>query len=327
MQNVTRNHHFVAQVEQRLNSINSNVAKENQRIYSFNITDRESYKLDLICDNGEKIKGSLSFDDLFSFEILNEKQRLNLEEHFGQYERDVGKLTKSLLEKVKENNNDIKDEISGIFALKLLNSFRNPYCIEKTLNTIGQLTEYSPTNVELKKLYKKIDTFHHPDWDDLTASFDVSIDNYKKWMKSLFMLLVPETDQGSNLLELIIKGWFEKNDSFLTVFINECSGIANGYPLLSDRGYTLAIESDECTAYEFNLSSSAFIVYVFTDIKAYAGNAMDANQIISLNETYPPNVKVSVIRDVPEALSRYNKNVIDQSFNTVFCKGKVVYGL
>lgn len=330
MKNVTRNHHFVAQVEQRLNSINPDISKKNQRIYSFNILDRETYKLDLKSENGERIEDNLSFDDLFSFDILDEKQRLNLEQAFGKYERNVGELTKSLLQKVKENNNDIKEEILEIFALKLLNTFRNPYCIEKTLNTIGQLSNYSPSNVELKELYEKIDDFNHPQGEDIAARFAVSVESYKKWMKSLFMILVPEVEQGRNILELTLKGFFENSESLINVFINECSGIPNAHPLLSDRGFTLLTDREEHTAYEFNLGSTAFISYVFTDIKAYAPSTMDAELIqgiISLNEKRPSEVKVHVIRDDPAALSRYNKNVVYQSFNTVFCKGKVVHGL
>jgi hypothetical protein len=144
------------------------------------------------------------------------------------------------------------------------------------------------------------------------------------------MILVPRVEQESNLLELTIKGLFENNESFIHVFINECSGIPDAHPLLSDRGFTLATDSEDQIAYEFNLSSTAFITYVFTDIKAYAHSTMDAERIqkiISLNEKSPSDVKVRVIRDEPGALSRYNKNVIYQSFNTVFCKSKMVHGL
>jgi hypothetical protein len=136
MLNITRNHHFLAQVEQRLNAIDSTIPKKKQRIHSFQIKDRESYALELTSDNGVKIENNLSFNDLFSFDILNEGQRMNLEQAFGRYEQDVGKLTESLLNKVKSNNTDIKKEILEIFTLKLLNTFRNPYCIEKTLNLI-----------------------------------------------------------------------------------------------------------------------------------------------------------------------------------------------
>lgn len=330
MRNPSRNHHFVAQVEQRLNSINPNISKKNQKIYSFEIIDRENYCLDLISESGEKIEDNLSFDDLFSFKILNERQRLNLEQNFARYERDIGELTKSLLKKIEENNNDIKKEILEIFALKLLNSFRNPYCIKKTLNTIGELIKYSPTNAELKELYEKIDTFNHPDWDELSITFDVSIENYRKWLKSLFMVLVPKNNHGSNILELIIKVWFEKSDSFINVYISQCSGISGAYTLVSDRGYTLVTDSEEHTAYEFNLSSTAYISYVFTNIKSYASELMNTEkikQILTLNEKTPPKVKIHVIKDNPNALSRYNKNVIDQSFNKVFCKSKVIYGI
>jgi len=120
MQNQTCNHHFVAQVEQRLNAIDSTISKKNQRIYSFKINNHESYEIELTSDNGIKINNNLSFKDLFSFDILNDGQRTNLEQAFGKYEQDVGRLTKSLLSKVKLNTSDIKEEILKIFDLKLL---------------------------------------------------------------------------------------------------------------------------------------------------------------------------------------------------------------
>lgn len=330
MKNFAKNHHFVAQVEQRLNCIDPTISKKNQRIHSFDILDREVYKIALLSENGEKIEQNLSFDDLFTFEILNEKQRINLEQAFGAYETNVGALTESLLRKIKASDDDINKEVIEIFVLKLLNTFRNPNCIEKTLNTIGILSEYSPTNAELKELYEKIDKFNHPQWNDIALKFDVSIEKYKKWMKSLFMVLVPKVGQESNLLELTVKEFFENKESIINVYIHDYSGIPYAHPLLSDRGFTLLTDEQEHTAYEFNLSSSAFISYIFTDIKSFACKTMNPEQIqgvISLNEKSPSEVNVHLIQADLEILSRYNKNVVYQSRNTVFCKSKAVYGL
>jgi hypothetical protein len=38
---LTKNHHVVSQVEQRLNALNSGARPENQRIYEFEIVDRQ----------------------------------------------------------------------------------------------------------------------------------------------------------------------------------------------------------------------------------------------------------------------------------------------
>jgi hypothetical protein len=313
MLNVTRNHHFVAQVEQRLNAIDSTVSKKNQRIYAFQITDREKYGIELVSDNGVEIEKNLSFDDLFSFDILDEKQRMNLEQAFGKYEQDVGRLTESLLNKVKLNTTDIKEEILEIFALKLLNTFRNPYCIEKTLNTIGMLSGASPANDELRELYAKIDNGNQPERKNIASAFSVTVEQYNLWMKSLFMILIPQTDQGINLLELMLKNFFESSDSFINVYIHSFSGDSNYHNvLLSDRGFTILTDSEEHTAYEFNLSANAFISYIFTDIKKLAGDSFSPDQvqnILSLREKQPAEVNVHVNENELDALSRYNKKI------------------
>ena len=99
--NKKRNHHFVSQAEQRLNAINPTVSKNSQRIYAFSITERENYKIELESTNGVKIKKTLSFDDLFTIDILDDGLRANLEDFFENYEQCVSKLTNSLLLKLK----------------------------------------------------------------------------------------------------------------------------------------------------------------------------------------------------------------------------------
>lgn len=138
-----------------MNSINSDISKNNQRIYSFSITDRENYDVELDSENGVKIRENLSFDDLFTIDIIDSCLRANLEDTFGRYENNLSKLTDSLLSKIKAKDSNISNELLNIFALKFINTFRNLFCIEKTLNTIGHLSKYFPTDTNLKNHYKK----------------------------------------------------------------------------------------------------------------------------------------------------------------------------
>lgn len=80
---VTKNQHFVPQVEQRLNAINPKAKEENQKIYSFSLKDRESYAVILDSENGSKISNTLSLNDIFSFDVLGkEAARYNFEKLF-----------------------------------------------------------------------------------------------------------------------------------------------------------------------------------------------------------------------------------------------------
>src|SRR5215472_10811453 len=82
----TKNQHFVSQVEQRLNALNPGARPENQRIYEFEIVDRDQHQVRLVNPKGRLISNALSMFDLFSFDVADDGLRANLERVFGTYE-------------------------------------------------------------------------------------------------------------------------------------------------------------------------------------------------------------------------------------------------
>tara|TARA_B100000745_G_C20075921_1_gene367452 strand:- start:54 stop:458 length:405 start_codon:yes stop_codon:yes gene_type:complete len=128
LQDVTKNQHFVPQVEQRLNAINPSAKEENQKIYSFSLEDRESYAINLDSEKGFKISNTLSLNDIFSFDVLEkEPARYNFEKLFHQYEASIKINIESLISKLPYVGADITSEILNIFISKFLNFVRNPY--------------------------------------------------------------------------------------------------------------------------------------------------------------------------------------------------------
>jgi hypothetical protein len=86
--NGTVNQHYISQAEQRLNSANPAAKNRNQRIYEFQVISREPILLQLLDSRGRKIENALSFNDLFSFDIIGQLDlRSNLEALFGTYEQ------------------------------------------------------------------------------------------------------------------------------------------------------------------------------------------------------------------------------------------------
>ena len=83
---LTKNQHFVSQVEQRFNALNPAALPENQRIYEFEIVDRDEHQVRLVTLKGRRISNSLSMFDLFSFDVADSGVRANLERVFGNYE-------------------------------------------------------------------------------------------------------------------------------------------------------------------------------------------------------------------------------------------------
>lgn len=323
----TKNQHYVPQVEQRLNALNPNASKKNQKIYSFSIIDREEYRVCLLNDKGSLIENNLSLDDLFSFDIADKKIRANLESLFHGYEHRIEIHTHSLLMKLQAGNSDIKDELLNLFASKFLNFFRNPHCIDKALNTVGSLTEHYPLDPDLASIYTRIEGGRKPHQEYLCSQLGITNKTYKKWLKMLFMLLMRPKSSEPNMLEQVIKSLYENKSNLTSVFVfNYTEEHADKRALLSDRGFSLPIQEEGCLAYSFNLSSNAFISYTFADVeKQDLVSAPD--RIIKLFKKQPKTVSVKYVENELNALANYNKNTIYQAKEKVYCSSKHIYGL
>lgn len=333
MQSSSTNHHYVSQVEQRLNAIDPSRHKKSQRIHSFSITNREEYEVELDSLTGVKIKNNLSFDDLYSFDGFDLEEKYSLEGLYGNYEREIGQLSESLVQKVSVNDSNIREELIRIFVLKVLNSFRNPYCIKKTLNTIGDLSSFFPADETLKSIYEKIENGVDPTRPGIAASFSVSEVEYVRWIKALFNLLAVKDSNGMNVMESMLFSMFETPNNIVNIFVNTYNGeCEDKYVALSDRGFTILTDRDEHTTYEFNLSSNSFITYIFTDVRESASSILGEDErkierIIELNGNNKKHVRVHFIQNNLEILDRYNRNVVYQSHSKVFCKGSAIYDL
>ena len=78
--NRTKNQHYISQVEQKLNSINPEVDRSKRKIFEYEIVDRELDIYQKTKLTGVKIEQNLSFNDLYTFDILNDQTRSNFEE-------------------------------------------------------------------------------------------------------------------------------------------------------------------------------------------------------------------------------------------------------
>lgn len=324
IQNETKNQHFVSQVEQKLNASNPSSPK---KIYSFKIIDRENYLVQLEGNKAKKIEKTLSSLDLFSFDVESNQFRNNFEAIFGEYEKKIESHTISLLKKLEENNYDIKEELLNLFVLKLLNTFRNPYCIKKTLNTIGNAGLHTPLDKELAKDFEKVENGKKPQKKWLSKQLGVTEKEYVHWLKTLFIMLMRPSENEPNLLEDIIRSLYEKDSHKINVVVFSYDVQLNAKSvLLSDRGFSLAVPEEQFLAYEFNLCSKAFITYAFTDIDTSAPDGTHQN-VIDFYKQSEHSVSVQHIKNNLDALTRYNKNVVYQSFERVYCSCSHVYGL
>jgi hypothetical protein len=261
--NDTRNQHFLTQGEQRLNALNPLADANNLRIYSFKLVDRANYLLELDNPNGRPIGKNLSLPDLFSFDVLDDSSlRHNFELPFQKYEGKIENHTKSMLAKLNAGSNDIKVEIIDLFAAKLLNFVRNPFCIEKVLNTFPGLASYNPTDPALLANYQQIISGRKPHQAYLCQKLGISDAQYLEWLRVLFMLLVPMAGGYPSFFDSLIKGLLVDRKKFISAWFFEYD--EKGC-LLSDRGSSQVIPDGAFTTFSFNLCATAFVIYVITD--------------------------------------------------------------
>jgi hypothetical protein len=322
--NETRNQHFVPQVEQKLNASNPDSTSGKFRIYSFRITDREDYRIELEAPRGRAIASTLSMLDLFSFDVPGGGPlRMNLEALFHKYEANVAIHTKGLLEKLTAGSADIKTELIDLFAAKLLNFVRNPFCIQKVLNSFPGVGQYEPTDPELLAVYRRVINGQKPHQAHLCRQLDVSQETYVEWLRLIFVLLMKTGDDRPNLFKGMIKGLFEARDTQAAAFVWTYD---QDVCLLSDRSYCQPIPDGAHMAMSFNLCATAFVDYIFADaatlVEGRAAPAFVAHALAAWRQRPQATINVTVTKNNQPMLARYNRRVVEQARERVYCAAK-----
>lgn len=323
LSNETRNQHFVSQVEQKLNATNPDNKNGKLRIYSFRIANRDKFEIALESPRGRPIASTLSMLDLFSFDVPGGSPiRTSLETLFHKYENNVEVHTRSLLEKLALGSGDIKTEIIDLFAAKFLNFVRNPYCIEKVLNSFRKATDLEPTDPELLATYRKIVTGQKPHQGYLCRQLGISEEAYIRWLRLMFILLMDPGGEHPTLFDSLIKNLFETPGKYLSAIVYTYD---NDFCLLSDRSFSQAIPDGVHMSMSFNLCSKAFVDYTFADPVALVPGLTDPGfkrDAFEIWKTLPPVINVIPMRNHREGLARYNMRVIEQCRERVYCAAK-----
>lgn len=324
LQDATRNQHFVSQVEQRLNAVNPHAKKEDQKIYSFSLHDRESYSISLDSEKGFKISNNLSLNDVFGFEVLEkEAARHNFEKLFHQYEKNIKSNTDSLLSKIANPRADVKKEVLEIFLSKFLNFVRNPYSIKKVLNTFPQLKNMYPTNSIHYKNYKLVLNGRKPQQTHLCNQLGISGEEYATWLSVIFLLLTALEDDQPNFLEKVVKRLYESSEIFVMVIIYTYH---DETCLLSDRGYSSPLTQEQHMVFDFNLYSHGFIRYVFGDIN-FLVPENTSKELLGKFKMLRRSISIHNIVNDLSALEIYNKHVVYQCHQKIFNSSKKCYGI
>ena len=324
LRDVTKNQHFLPQVEQRLNAINPQARSKNQKIYSFSIQDRDSCTVSIDSEIGVSICKNLSLNDLFSFDVLGkEASKYNFEKLFHSYEVIIKANTESLLSKIHSPKTDVKLEIFNIFRSKFLNFIRNPYSIKKILNTFSELKSVIPTDPIHLANFNRVLNGNKPQQDHLCEQLGITKNDYEYWLATIFFLLNSMRADQPNFLDRLIKSIYENPNRLVRVCVytyddEKC--------LLSDRGYNTYVGGNSEMVWEFNLCSYAFIRYVFEDVDAYIPEFI-TKKTIDFFKSMPKSISVESMHNDLAVLEIYNKHTVSFCHEHVFGASKEYEGV
>lgn len=324
LRNLTKNQHFLSQVEQRFNAVNSQARSNNQRIYSFSISDRNSHTINIDSGKGIKVSKNQSLHDLFSFHVLEkETGRYNFEKLFEDYENKVKINTESLLAKIYIPGADVKSEIIDIFRFKILNFVRNPYSIEKILNTFSAFKDVFPTEPIHYKNFNLVLNGNKPQKNKICKQLGITENYYREWLATIFLLLTPLGEGHLNFLDNLIKRMYENPNSLIKVIVYNYDKESC---LLSDRGFSFYELENNTTVWDFNLYSHGFIRYIFIDIEALAPQDTPKEMLDMLRST---SNKVGWMREHNDfaELEIYNQRTIELCHEHVFGASKEYKGV
>ena len=323
-ENTTKNQHFIAQFEQRLNANNPNACHKNKRIYCFNIVDRNELSVKLSNPKGVKVENNLAIDDLYSFDILNDKYRKNFEEIFKVYEKNADSAITNIVSEFKDKSNKYQKSLRCIYGYKILNSLRNPYLIKKTLETYSLTEDLYPRNPELMKNCLNILSKIKPQSPYLCKLLNISDDDYRKWLKLIYLLLSYDPHDGSSKFDGYIHRHFDAPDYVCIAILYHFTDNSSDKVVLLQDNAIIEIENKRKNLQStfFNVSSKMFLSVSFNHISNVISE-IGLSKETPIKELHHFLYKENDF----EWLSIFNRRCIKNAKNSVYCASNVAYGI
>lgn len=328
MDNETRNQHFISQVEQRSNCIDENRPKKRQRIYKFEIADRENHVVRLTDTTGIKIKTNLSFDDLFSFDVKGSRLRKNLEDFFQRFETDLVQATDLLISESKLNSGGyvLKDAAERVYKAKFMGWIRNPYLISRTIDMFEGLNGMHPTDPHLLAHFSDIRAGTKPHLAGICAMFGVTSEQYFKWLEILFLALMTPPGAAKSILESAIEKLIESEGNMCHLILATFDDIPGYRVSLPDTSYLQGTDNPNHNMFLFNLGRSAFAVFNVVDLSKQTLVDIPPRmmeQVGSYNISFSAQYHHHDLR----LLERFNKLAAYQAHSHIFCADPNIFGV
>lgn len=194
--NTTKRQHYISQTELSFFSVDEDNYTDSNKIYQFKVVDLKQARLG--APKSLKIRNLLCFYDLYTFAIDSQHRRLRyiLESSFKRYEDKYKESAQALTDlcsqlTTKTDNKNHVDSVFSILYLKFLNIFRNPFSVSLTKRLLGPIwsLEIDLSEPQNKEYYRLLNRMSERECAYHSETFDISIHDYKIWLRVLFFLL------------------------------------------------------------------------------------------------------------------------------------------
>ena len=328
MDNQTRNQHFISQSEQRSNCIDESRPKDKQRIYKFEIADRENSVVRLTNTEGVKIKTNLSFDDLFSFDVKSSRLRKNFEDFFQKFEMDLVSATGLLISESKVNSGSdvLKDAAERVFKAKFMGWIRNPYLIARTIDMFAGLVGMHPTDPLLLAHFSDIRAGTKPHLAGVCARFGVTSEQYFQWLEILFLALMTPPGTTKSILESTVGKIVESEGNMCHLIVATFDDIPGYRVSVPDTGYLQGTDDPNHNMFLFNLSRSAFAVFNVVELSKQTLVNVPPRMMGQIGSY---NIKFSAQHhhNNMSLLKRFNMLSAYQAHSHIFCADPTIFGV
>jgi hypothetical protein len=347
LENPTKIQHFVSRTEQRLNGI----PPDRNRIYKFEVVNRNNSIIKFVHKRGVGIRANLAIEHLFSFDKSGSLAK-NFENLFQRYEQRMSNAVNKLEEGLAKKSNNLSTVLYEIWLLKFLNIWRNPYGVKKFLNTFYMLTSYRPTDQYFLRCYQDIDDLKANDLFKGFSDLELSLKEYKTWLKVLLLLLMPNTKtsaaQGKPFDNIFEQIAYDLLTNTTTSRFIKLHVLSEGFPgrfLLNDRSYFYSTEprDKDQLILNFNITDRIAMTYmIITPDRAFQnvvrndpglprfinqfGRELGEELIRTSQTEIAQDIQLMPIRDNLQEVEQFNKGMILQAKRYVFCSQKDVIG-
>ena len=297
--NNKKNHHYISQVEQRLNSVDDN----SKKIYKFRKINGGF--VESIGSNPVNIEKNLSFHNLFTFSYADNEKNYNFEDLFCRYENKIRYFTEKFEIKITNEDDSANEEIINIFICKFMSMIRNPYSVKLAIDMFSPLIldENIPKGGDFDIINDKIKNLTNNKKEEICNTFNFSEEDYKKWLMIIFSLF-GRHDQENRRTPIEELAKQELFDIHKTIVKIDVYNYDDERCLISDKGYC-EFGVREGFNLTFNIYKKCFASFTFI-----SGNG----ETVDERESY-----FDVHKNVVDVLEKYNSACIKQSHEHVFC--------